>query len=172
MEIKEGGIFKISSLRKDVDALIDKYGDLGYAYVDVNPKTSFNKKDNLVNLDFVITKGPKVYFGYMQVTGNTKTRDNVIRRELEIGDGDLYSRIGLRESKQGIERLGFFESVQVVKERDKFDQNKINLKINVKEKPTGQLQAALGYTPSGDTAAAFLGRVDMKKKIKVVKAGM
>ena len=100
----------------------------------------------------------------MQVTGNTKTRDNVIRRELEIGDGDLYSRIGLRESKQGIERLGFFESVQVVKERDKFDQNKINLKINVKEKPTGQLQAALGYTPSGDTAAAFFGQGRYEEK--------
>lgn len=164
LNLESGDLFKISKFRRDVDALVDLYGDLGYAYVDVNPKTKFDRKSQKVHVDFQFTKGPKVYFGLMQVVGNSKTRDNVIRRELEIADGDLYSRIGLRDSKSGIERLGFFESVQVIKERDPSDENKLNLKIKVKEKPTGQLQAAIGYTPSGATDASWFGQGRYEEK--------
>lgn len=74
---------------------------------------------------------------------------------LEIGDGDLYSRIGLRESKRGIEQLGFFESVQILQERDENDENKLNLNIKVKEKPTGQLQAAIGFNPGSENSSWF-----------------
>ena len=123
-----------------------------------------------MDVEFVFNKGPKVYFGLMQVVGNSKTRDNVIRRELEISDGDLYSRIGLRESKAGIERLGFFESVQIVKERDEIDENKLNLKIKVKDKSTGQLQAALGFNPAVKPKPVGLVRENMRRKTKVAKA--
>lgn len=163
LELKSGDLFRISRFRKDIDALIDKYGDLGYAYVDVNPKTKFDRKNNKVHIDFSITKGPKVYFGLMEVVGNTKTRDNVIRRELEIADGDLYSRVGLRESKRGVEQLGFFETVQILKERDSADENKLNLKIKIKEKPTGQLQAAIGYNPGGSSDASWFGQGSYKE---------
>lgn len=155
LELKNGDLFKFSKFRSDIDRLIDMYGDLGYAYVDVNPKTTFDKKNQRVNVNFVFTKGPKVYFGLMNVVGNTKTRDNVVRREMEIGDGDLYSRIGLRESKRGIEQLGFFESVQILQERDENDENKLNLNIKVKEKPTGQLQAAIGFNPGSENSSWF-----------------
>ena len=158
LTLKTGGLFRLSRLQKDIDHLIDKYGDLGYAFVDVNPKTSFNKKDKTVSLDFSIEKGKKVYFGNIDIVGNDKTRNNVVRRELKIADSELYSGTGMRESKENINRLGYFESVQVLKERDEKNDEVLDLKIRLKEKPTGQLQAAVGYSPAGDSSAKWFGQ--------------
>jgi len=147
MKLKPNNLFRISQLSKDVDMLNDRYGDLGYAYVDVNPIPTFNREQKTVAINYQIAKGPKVYFGGMTILGNSKTRDNVIRREFEVHDSELYSGTGLSGSKRNVERLGFFESVQVVKERDEQDENLMHLKFKVKEKPTGQLQAAVGFSP-------------------------
>src|SRR5690606_16161984 len=100
-----------------------------------------------VFINYEITKGEKVYFGKMSIVGNIKTRDNVIRREFHVADSELYSGTGLAKTRANINRLGFFEEVQVIKERDEKQENLLNLKVKVKEKPTGQLQAALGFTP-------------------------
>jgi outer membrane protein insertion porin family len=150
MQLKSGELFRVSKFQKDVDTLVDKYGDLGYAFVDVNPKTKFNRDEKphpTVDLDYEITKGDKVYFGDLTIVGNSKTRDNVIRRELEVHDSQLYSGTRLTKSKQNIERLGFFEEVQAIKNRDTDDPTLLHYKFKVKEKPTGQLQAAIGFQP-------------------------
>ena len=105
-------------------------------------------------MTYEITKGKKVFFGEMQIVGNEKTRDNVIRREFEVFDSELYSGTRLSRTKRNITRLGFFEDVQVIKERD-IDEDVINLKIKVKERSTGQLQAALGFQPGGETRQAW-----------------
>jgi outer membrane protein insertion porin family len=95
----------------------------------------------------------------MQVLGNVKTRDNVIRREIDVHDAELYSGTRLAESKKNINRLGFFEDVQVIKERDAEKQDQLNLTFRVKEKPTGQLQAALGFSPGQKTSeGSFFGQ--------------
>lgn len=148
MSLKEGELFRFSVFRRDVEMLIDKYGDKGHAFVDVNPKTRFDPENKVVHLNYDITKGEKVYFGEFTFVGNTKTRDNVIRRELEVADGGLYSGTRLSESKRNIERLGFFEEVQSIKRRDPGNPNVLHYKFKVKEKPTGQLQAALGFSPN------------------------
>ena len=148
MNLKEGDLFRFTLFRKDIEMLIDKYGDKGYAFADVNPKPRFDEEKKLVYIDFEITKGEKVYFGEFKFVGNTKTRDNVIRRELEVADGELYSGTRLSLSKRNIERLGFFEEVQTIKSRDETNPNILNYRFKVKEKPTGQLQAALGFSPS------------------------
>lgn len=152
MKLKPGALFKYSFFTGDIEMLVDKYGDLGYAYVDVNPKTTFNREKKTVDINYEITKGEKVYFGDMTVIGNTKTRDNVVRREMTVHDSELYSGTRLTKSKKDIERLGFFEEVQVIKERDQSQSNLMHLKFKVKEKPTGQLQAAVGFTPGQGTA--------------------
>jgi outer membrane protein insertion porin family len=158
MNLKPGALFRLSKLQKDIDHLIDKYGDLGYAFVDVNPKTSFNKKERTVSLDFDIEKGKKVYFGNIEIVGNDKTRSNVVRRELKVADSELYSGTGMRDTKENINRLGFFESVQVLKERDENNEEVLDLKIRLKEKPTGQLQAAIGYSPAAGSKASLFGQ--------------
>lgn len=168
MKLKPGDLFRYSKFTKDIEMLVDKYGDLGYAYADVNPKTQFDREKRLVHINYEITKGEKVYFGKMTILGNTKTRDNVIRREFEIADSELYSGTGLTSTKNNINRLGYFEEVQVIKERDEKQQNLLNLNIKVKEKPTGQLQAAIGFTPSQSGAEGSQwfgqGRYDEKNQ--------
>ena len=159
MALKPGGLFRYSQFVKDIEYIGDKYGDLGYAYAYVNPKTNFNRDDKTVDINFEITKGEKVYFGVMEILGNTKTRDNVIRREMDIHDAELYSGTRLAESKKNVNRLGFFDDVQIMKERDVDHQDRLNLKLRVKEKPTGQLQAALGFSPGGTTSeGSFFGQ--------------
>lgn len=151
MVLKPGALFRFSQFRRDVEMLYDKYGDKGYAFVDVNPIHKFDRAKKLVYLNYKIDKGEKVYFGHMTIVGNTKTRDNVIRRELEVADSELYSGTGLTRSKKNIERLGFFEEVQTIKERDPVETYILNYKFKVKEKPTGQLQAALGFSPGSSS---------------------
>jgi outer membrane protein insertion porin family len=167
MRLKPGDLFRYSRFTKDIEMLVDKYGDLGYAYADVNPKTQFDRDKRIVHINYEITKGEKVYFGKMTILGNTKTRDNVIRREFEIADSELYSGTGLTNTKNNINRLGYFEEVQVIKERDEKQQNLLNLNVKVKEKPTGQLQAAIGFTPSQGTEGSQWfgqGRYDEKNQ--------
>jgi len=149
MKLKGGGLFRYSFFQKDVEMLVNKYGDLGYAFVDVNPKTTFNRESDppTVDINYEITKGQKMYFGKFTIVGNSKTRDNVVRREFEVADSELYSGTKLSKSKTNIERLGFFEEVQAIRSRDSEDERLLNYKIKVKEKPTGQLQAALGFQP-------------------------
>jgi len=159
MKLKPGALFRHSHFLKDIEMLGDKYGDLGYAFADVNPKTTFNRENRTVDINYEITKGEKVYFGVMTVVGNTKTRDNVVRREFEVADSELFSGTRLAETKKNINRLGYFEEVQVIRERDADDPTQLNYKIKVKEKPTGQLQAALGFTPGqGGSSASWFGQ--------------
>jgi len=159
MKLKPAALYRISHINKDIEMLMDKYGDLGYAYADVNPLISYDRDKRLISINYEITKGDKVYFSEMQILGNGKTRDNVIRRDLEISDSELYSGTGLSKSKKNINRLGYFEDVQVLKERDHDDPTLLDMKFKVKEKPTGQLQAAIGYTPQQrGNAAGFFGQ--------------
>lgn len=152
MRLKPGELFKFSNFRRDIETLTDMYGDKGYHFVDVNPIHKFDREKRTVHLNYQITKGEKIYFGETTITGNSKTRDNVIRRELEIADGELSSVTRLTQSKRNIERLGFFEEVQAIKRRDTENPSILHLKFKVKEKPTGQLQAAVGFQPGASSA--------------------
>ena len=162
MALKKGELFRFSLFRKDIEKLVDKYGDKGYAFVDVNPIHRFDRKKKLVYLNYKIDKGKKVYFGEMKVVGNAKTRDNVVRRELEVFDADLYSGTRLTQSKSNIQRLGYFEEVQSIKKRDPLNDALLHYNFKVKEKPTGQLQAAVGFSPgakqSGESSWFGQGR--------------
>lgn len=157
-QLKPGELFRISRFQADIEFLIDKYGDKGYAFVDVNPQPKFNRAAKTVDITYDIKKGDKVYFGEISIVGNVKTRDNVIRRELEIADGELYSGTGLSQSRRNITRLGFFEEVKAIRERDPNNPKVLNYKFKVKEKATGQLQAALGFSPGSSSESNWFGQ--------------
>jgi outer membrane protein insertion porin family len=164
MLLKQGKLFRYSKFAKDIETLMDKYGDLGYAYADVNPKTVFNDENKTVDIHYEITKGEKVFFGQILITGNTKTRDNVIRREFSIHESELFSGTKLTKSKAHINRLGYFEEVQVLKERQEDKEDLVNIRIKVKEKSTGQVQASLAYSPSGQTKQSWSGQGRYEEK--------
>lgn len=166
MKLKSEAIFRASYLHKDVDMLVEKYGDLGYAYVDINPIPDFDKEKKTVKLHFEISKGKKVYFGKINIKGNTKTRDNVIRRELEVHDSELFSGTRLTKSKRNINRLGFFEELKIQRKPSETESDVVDLEVSVKEQSTGQLQASVGFSPGGQTVESWFaqGRYDEKNQ--------
>jgi len=144
-KVKKGDIFSRATLTRDIEGLKDFYGDKGYAYVEVKPSTKIHTEARIVDLTFDIKKNDIVHIDKINITGNTKTRDKVIRRELYIDEKDLYSATGLKKSNSALKRLGFFDDVDIEKVRGK-SSDKIDIDVKVKERPTGAISAGIGYS--------------------------
>jgi outer membrane protein insertion porin family len=137
--------FSYELLQKDLATLQAKYGDLGYAFANVIPRTRINERDRKVDVTFEFDKGSKVYFGRINVVGNSKTRDKVVRRELRIREGELYNETRRRQSLERIQRLGFFEEVVFKTSTPAEQPDVLNIDISVKERNTGSIQLGAGY---------------------------
>ena len=144
--LTEGETFSYGTARTDAERIRDLYMDAGYAYVNVNPLMRPRPTgEKLVDVTYDIQKGNKVYFGRIEIVGNDKTRDKVIRRELEIEEGELYSNTEVELSRQKVMRLGFFEKVDITTQRgDRPDV--INARVEVAERPTGTFQVGAGLS--------------------------
>ena len=149
MAMKKDKYFRISQFQADIKTLQDMYGDEGFAFADILPKTTANRETRIIDLEFTIAKGEKVYFRNIIVEGNAKTRDNVVRRNLRVSEGDRFHSTNLEKSKVAIERLGYFQEVQLVREPDQ-KLNAMDLRIKVKEKSTGTLSASIGASPNSN----------------------
>jgi outer membrane protein insertion porin family len=145
LKIKQGNNYNREAVVKDIDFLTQACNDEGYAYVEVNPKIDTKEKEQLVDVDFSITKGGLVYINRIGITGNTNTRDKIIRRQLDIVEGDLYSSSKLKNSYGNLNRLRYFEEVDFQTEKSP-DKNKMNVNIRVKEKNTGMFMIGAGYS--------------------------
>ena len=143
--INKRKMFSYEVLQKDLADLQAKYGDLGYAFANVIPRTVTRDKDKKVDITFEFDKGNKVHFGEITITGNKSTRDKVIRRELKIREGELYHETRKRQSLERIQRLGFFEEVNFKQSTPPDQPDILNLEIVVKERSTGTLQLSAGY---------------------------
>src|SRR5437588_312438 len=140
-----GERFSKSRLQRDMQVLLDVYKDKGYAYANVTPDTAVDAEKKSVDLTYVFQKGNLVTIEKIEVVGNSKTRDKVIRREMRINEGDLYSGTGVRLSKQRVTALGFFDNVEINNRRGSGD-DKMVLEVSVKEKLTGTFQIGFGFT--------------------------
>jgi outer membrane protein insertion porin family len=145
---KEGERFRASLLREDVDKLSDFYGDLGYAFANVEPQTLIRPEDKRVDVSYQVSKGNPVTIGQIEITGNSKTRDKVIRRELRIHEREQFSATKLRKSRDALRRLGFFSEVNVTT-RKADNPDEINVLVDLKEGSTGAFSAGAGFS-SGD----------------------
>jgi outer membrane protein insertion porin family len=145
IKIDENEYFSQAVLLSDVSKLQAKYGDDGYAYTNVIPRPEFKEDSTVVGIIYDIKKGEKVSMGEINVTGNTNTRDKVVRRELRIFEGELYNETNNRNSLANVRRLGFFENVEFQKKVSPESSDIMDLDINVKERSTGQLNIGAGY---------------------------
>ena len=145
LKTKENETFSSDNMRMDIVTLTDKFGDIGYAFANVSPKTEIDEDKKLVNITFSAEKGSLVYIDRINITGNTKTRDKVVRRELKIAEGDLYNGSALRRSRQKVNNLGFFKEVNFVTQRGR-GEDKLDLNIEIDEGPTGTLTVGGGYS--------------------------
>jgi outer membrane protein insertion porin family len=143
--VKQGERFSRTRLQTDLLALSDQYRDQGYAYVNVTPLTAVDVKKKTVDLTFDIQKGDKITIERIEIAGNDKTRDKVIRREMRVYEGELYSGTGIKVSRQRVFALGFFESADITTRTGGRPDTMI-VTVTVKEKSTGTFQLGFGFS--------------------------
>jgi outer membrane protein insertion porin family len=144
VKIKKEEYYSQEILRNDVLALTDIYSDEGYAYADIAPRIDTDTENLVVNITFDISKGQQVYFEEITISGNSKTRDKVIRRELQVYEQELYSGKRLKRSIRNLYMLDFFEDIKVNTIKGSAE-DKMKLKIDVTEKNTGAFSFGVGY---------------------------
>ncbi|WP_407931692.1 outer membrane protein assembly factor BamA [Geomonas diazotrophica] len=142
---KPGQLFSRADLRTDVFGLTDLYADKGYAFANASPITKLNPENHTIDITFDMEKGQKVTIDRINITGNVKTRDKVVRRELKLDEGDLYSSTALKKSKQNLMNTGFFEEANLATAKGSAA-DKLDLNVEVKEKPTGTFSIGAGYS--------------------------
>lgn len=143
-KLKKGKYFDIDKLRQDMQYLQEQTANLGYAYATIEPAMSKDEANGVVNVQYNITPGSKVTINDVFISGNTETKDSIIRRYLYLAPGDTYSQTDLKDSKNAIGRTGFFESNDITPQ--KLSEDSMNLLVNVKEAPTGSFAIGGGYS--------------------------
>lgn len=151
VRIKEGEIYKASQVENAIDTLTFAAGTSGFAFVDIQPDIKRNREDKTVDLVFNLVEGPRVYIERIDIVGNTETLDYVIRRELELVEGDAFNRILLDRSRNRVRSLRFFEDVEIT-ETQGSSADRAVVEVKVSEQPTGELSFSAGFS----SADAFL----------------
>ncbi len=151
-------VYSREVLQEDLTKLADFYADQGYANTDIVPLVKEDNEKMLVDVTFDIHKGQKIYFERIDIAGNVKTRDKVIRRELRVYEQDLFSATNLKESIKNLRRLEYFEDVNFATTPGSSPDH-MNLKITVKERPTGTFGLGAGYS----TQDRLVGMVEVSQ---------
>ena len=159
LTMAEGDWFDSSDIEKTVSELTDVVGSLGYAFVEVRPNVRRNKDTKTVDLSFEIQEGPRVYVERINISGNTRTLDKVIRREFRLAEGDAFSSAKLRRSQERLRALGFFEKVDVSAAPGSAP-DRTNLEVQVVEQSTGEISFGAGYS----TTAGIVGDISIKER--------
>ncbi len=149
-------IFRKNLLEKNMNSISDLYSENGYALVSVIPDLLPDEANKTVAVTLNIGEGDKYHLGRIEISGNTKTRDKVIRREIRLAEGDTFDSSKLKRSYERINNLGFFDTVEM-NPKPKYEEKAIDLDIKVKERPTGFLSIGGGYS----SVDKFIGTVDL-----------
>ncbi len=164
MLTKEGDWYNADLAEKTIAKLTAALGDKQYAFIDIAPEPDKKTEERIVNLTYHIKPGERVYIGRIDVEGNTRTLDKVVRREMQVAEGDPFSTSKIKRSEQKIKDLGFFEEVKVTPTAGA-QPDRSDIKVEVKEKSTGEISMGAGFSsidgPLGDFSIRernFLGK--------------
>ena len=149
--IDTGEIYKASEVEDAIERLTFAAGTSGYAFVDIQPDIKRNRETKTVDLVFNLVEGPRVYIERIDIVGNTTTLDYVIRRELELAEGDAFNRVLLDRSRNRVRALRFFEEVEIEETQGSAPDRAV-VEVKVTEQPTGELSFSAGFS----SADAFL----------------
>jgi outer membrane protein insertion porin family len=159
LEAESGDWYDATAVEDDVDTLTDVVGNLGYAFVDVRPRTRRDRENLTIDITYDIQEGPKVFVERIDIQGNTRTLDEVIRREFRLVEGDAFNASKLRRSRQRIENLGFFRTVNVEQVPGSApDRTVVN--VEVEEQSTGEITIGAGLS----TAVGPLGNIQLRER--------
>lgn len=155
----KGGTYSLADLQRSQEELAFEATAQGYAFADVRPRVDRDVTNSTFNVTYLVDEGARVYVERINITGNTKTRDAVIRRELDFGEGDPFNRSMMQRGKSRIEGLGFFKVVNVDLQQGSAP-DKVIINIAVEEQSTGDYGITAGY----DTNAGLLGEVSITER--------
>lgn len=149
---KEKDVYDIKEIEKSVDAIIKRINDQGYAFVDVDPQVELNKEKKLVDLTYYIGESRRVYIDKIDIEGNVRTSDKVIRREFRLAEGDPYNATKITRSDQRINNLDYFERTNIETVRTN-QPDKVDLRLKVQEKATASVNLAGGFSTTAGPLA-------------------
>jgi outer membrane protein insertion porin family len=156
LAIRKEAFLNWQVLREDSMKLTDLYAENGYAFAEARPLTQKSDTGARMDIMFKINKGSLVYFNRVEIQGNTRTRDNVIRRDLTVEEGGVFDSRAIQSSTQKLQRLGFFEEVTVTPQPT-MNEDQMNVLVDIKEKSTGQFSIGAGYSSS--ESVMFMGEI-------------
>jgi len=156
---REGDWYNADEVEATVNAITEAVGTLGYAFVDVRPNIKRNKDTKTVDITFDVQEGPRVYVERINIAGNVRTLDRVIRREFRLAEGDAFNAAKLRRSQQRLRALGYFEKIDVTNQQGSA-QDKTIIDVNVVEQSTGEISFGAGYS----TSAGVLGDITVRER--------
>ncbi|HKT19391.1 MAG TPA: outer membrane protein assembly factor BamA [Stellaceae bacterium] len=147
LTFKEGDWYDADQVDKSIQAITDALGDRGYAFVQVTPAVKRNADTKTIDIGFTVKEGPEVYVERIDITGNVRTQDKVIRREFRLVEGDAFNSTKLHRSEQRLNNLGFFKKVDITNTQGSAP-DKTVIHVNVQEQSTGEFQIGVGYSTS------------------------
>jgi outer membrane protein insertion porin family len=153
VQVKAGETFSAAKTNDSAKAITDYLGELGYAFANVNPNPQLDRATHEADLTFYIDPSRRVYVRRIQIGGNTRTRDEVIRREMRQEEAAWYDAGDIKMSRDRIDRLGYFNDVNVKTDPVPGSPDQVDVNVDVKEKPTGMVNLGVGY---GSTDRAIL----------------
>ncbi|WP_169732795.1 outer membrane protein assembly factor BamA [Azospirillum halopraeferens] len=155
----EGEWYDAAAVERTITLLTNAVGDLQYAFVDVRPRVTRNRDERTIDVVYEIAEGPRVFVERIDITGNVRTLDKVVRREMLLAEGDPFNTTRLRRSEQRVKDLGFFERVQVTtQEGSAPDRSVVN--VEVTEQSTGEIALGAGFS----TADGVLGDFSIRER--------
>ena len=164
IRLSVGDTYNGDLVEKTVEAMTREVNRRGYAFSQVKPRGDRDPNSRKVSIVFTVEEGPRVYIERIVITGNTRTRDYVIRREFEIGEGDAYNKVLIDKTERRLNGLGFFKKVTITNQQGSAP-DRVVLVVNVEDQPTGSLSLSGGYSTVdgiiGEVAVTetnFLGR--------------
>ncbi|MDC7681856.1 outer membrane protein assembly factor BamA [Asticcacaulis sp. BYS171W] len=145
LPIQPGQLYESDLIEKSVDALTYAAGQAGFAFVDVRPRDEGNPESKTVDMTFNVREGARVYIDKIDVVGNARTLDRVVRREMLVSEGDAYNKALIERSKMFVNALGFFKEADI-KETPGSAPDRTNIRVEVTEQPTGELSFGAGFS--------------------------
>ena len=155
----EGDTYNADEIEESITNLTEAVGDLGFAFVDIRPRVDKNAEERIINLTYDIQEGPKVFVERIEIEGNERTLDEVIRREFRLVEGDAFNATKLRRSRQRVQDLGFFRTVDV-ETQEGSEEDRSVVRLSVEEQPTGDLTFGAGFS----TTAGPVGNISVRER--------
>jgi len=146
IKLKSGDVFSSAKLSSTTKSITDLLGTYGYAFATINPQPQINQKDRTVALTLVVDPGRRVYVRRVNVVGNSKTRDEVVRREMRQMEASWFDGEKLQLSQNRVNRTGYFTDANITTEDVPGTSDQVDVNVNVTEKPTGQINLGVGFS--------------------------